>query len=599
MKYLSIILLFIAPALYGQVQYEYLTMGDDVSGTITDSTNLRGFTFTVGTVGASETFTLSSIWLKAHKTGSPGTVTVQIKEVAGNGYSPTGPALSTGTLDLSGIVAGTDTSWAEADMSAFLLEANKKYAVQLSAIGVTGANYPGFRVTSTGGYTGGNAIYSNDSGSNWSNLTSYDYMFDMYGDTEYALIYNGYRLGISSTTWARIAKSRFVGATTTVTPTPPDQDTSIEMLWFHDFENMSEQAYSSSAWKSYWISEGFDEGEYYLSSSSPWNYSSSIWPNGVSDDGNMGLRIGQPYNANYNAYAFDTRLTLGETLDSTDTDRYFRFWVKYSGGWSSIGNAEWKMNGLISGTWWAYNTGYYYELDSTVYGNNYDEGGYGYIMDQWCDYYSPRARVWDWTKHKVMGDAAGGNNYHPRIYPGCDAIVFISNKADIISDVTKTYSDDWHPITLRQYTGTNGNADGFWEYFVDDTLVYRADNEWYQDRIIGWDPEIEGCEFIGYQEDYDSLVMKDQGISLSQIVIDFHSTCNASERPTSDIYIHYDNFLLFQYSSDYDSAYYNEARPMGSVLRGIPTAYDMEWIGWWWLLVLIPLIRKQFKRKLC
>ena len=598
MKHLPIILFFVATQLSGQVKYEYLTTGDDVSGTITNDDQMRGFNFTVGSVGDQETFTLNAIRVKAHKTGSPGTVTVSVKELAGNGYGPTGAAISTGTLDLSGVAAGTDTSWCEASMSACILEATRKYVVQLSAESVDGSNYPGFRVSTVSGYPGGNAIYSNDSGTNWTNLTSYDYMFEIYGDKEYALFYNGYRLSVGGSLGGYIKKSKLVYVDQT-TPIPnPDQDTSINILWFHDFDDLEVDAYDYYEWEDYWLNEGFDEGELYASSGGNWNYSSTVWPNGVLDDGDMSLRLGQYAGTEGNDHTFDYRITLGETLDSTDTDRYFRFWVKKSGGWSSIGNAEWKMNGLISGTWWDYNTGYSFEWDSTVYKDNYDEGGYGYIQDQWCGYYEPRRRVWDWVKIKVMGDAiAGGTSYHPRIYPGCDAIVWISNKADIITDVTKTYSSDWYSITMRQVTGTNENADGFWEWYVDDTLVYRADNEWLQDRIISWDPGIEECPWLGTQSDYDSLVMKDQGISSSQILIDFHVTCDPGEEATSNIYMHYDKFLLFQYSPDYDSAYYNQPRPMGSVLRGIPSTYDRQQFPWWWALLLISLIFSRKRRR--
>lgn len=609
MKNLFYILLFIPLALFGQTRYEYYTVGDNYDATITSSDDLRAQIFTVGTVGSNEDFPISSVRIKVSKVGSPGDVTVSIRAVAGDGWTPTGESLSSGTLPMSEV--GTEPAWHEVAMSSYELQASTSYVLQFSCSGIE-SNYPKFRASSTGTYPGGYAIYSIDGGDNWSQLTSYDYMFEIWGagPQDTTLYLATYQDNIVDD-----GGSSFYITADNIPQSPGGggaESDSMTILWDHDFADISEQAYSQSQWNSYWEGQGFDEEELYVSSGGCWNYGSGAWPTGVSaswdSSGNTvyskALQLTQLSGTEGNNYTFDYRLTLSETFDTTATDRYFRFNYKKTGdGWSTIGShVEWKMLGIIAGTYWSYETGYSFEWDSTVYKNNYDEAGYGPLQMSWCGDYPPRQRVYDWIKHKIMGHGINSSSYSFRTYQGFDSQIWISNKAVPLKrqgeTVVKYYDGGWESATLRLVSGTNNNADGFMEYYINDTLAYRFDNDTFQSLQICWDGGETGDECgWGEQCDLDSMVMKDQGVTASQIILDFHLTCDEAYKPTDDCHFITDDYLLFEYDENYDSAYYNQKRPWGSVLREIPEKYKKQLIPWWLLLILIPLTFRKRRRR--
>lgn len=132
-------------------------------------------TFTVGTTGPNENFTLNEIHGLFQRAGSPGTMTVELYAVDGSGH-PTGSVLSSGTInantfDQYGAVEETIT------MSEYELQASTEYAIVCHIAGGDAVNCVLWQYNSSGGYSGGNIEESTDSGSSWTTHADIDFLF--------------------------------------------------------------------------------------------------------------------------------------------------------------------------------------------------------------------------------------------------------------------------------------------------------------------------------------------------------------------------------------------------------------------------------------
>jgi len=155
--------------------YEYYNTGDNDFAR-TDATTWRFQTFTPDT-----THNISSVKLKGYKDGLPGTLTVSIRATSGG--EPTGGDLVSGTYNGDSLSSSSPGAWFEITMtgSSPTLTASSQYAIV-----VRGANAENnslmWRINIGGSYTGGTGGLSTDSGSSWTILSSYDAMFEEYGD---------------------------------------------------------------------------------------------------------------------------------------------------------------------------------------------------------------------------------------------------------------------------------------------------------------------------------------------------------------------------------------------------------------------------------
>jgi hypothetical protein len=129
------------------------------------------------------------LWLAKH-TGSPGTVTVSIRDTSGG--VPTGGDLCSGTFD--GSTLATYPSYTKQQITFGThpkLLAGTMYAIVVRCVGIY--DYLMWEATDPGGYTGGTAAGSSDSGANWttgSGYSSYDCYFEEWGTvstTDYVL----------------------------------------------------------------------------------------------------------------------------------------------------------------------------------------------------------------------------------------------------------------------------------------------------------------------------------------------------------------------------------------------------------------------------
>lgn len=159
--------------------YERYTTGDDYRSAVYDPERY-GQTFTVGNTGANETHAVNSVKLKLSRIGLPGTITIAIHNVDGNGR-PTGDPLC--SVNYNGNTVPTTATWVEfVFASPATLSASTQYAIVASAPNGDQYNYIEWRRDATSPtYTGGRLALSVNSGSSWETFTDHDFMFQEYG----------------------------------------------------------------------------------------------------------------------------------------------------------------------------------------------------------------------------------------------------------------------------------------------------------------------------------------------------------------------------------------------------------------------------------
>ncbi len=156
-------------------KYEYYDTGYDASNPVSGD-DWRAQSFTVGTTGTNENFTITSVNFAAYQENLGGTLTVSIKAVDGDG-KPTGSALSSGTADTS--TWGTSTSeWNQVTMTPYTLTAGTKYAIEASS---TGGGMRWRMDASSPSYAGGNDLWSDNAGSSWTSDLAKDFLFEVWG----------------------------------------------------------------------------------------------------------------------------------------------------------------------------------------------------------------------------------------------------------------------------------------------------------------------------------------------------------------------------------------------------------------------------------
>jgi acyl carrier protein len=123
---------------------------------------------------------ISSIKAYLFRLGSPGTITVSIRAVDGEG-KPTGGDLCSGTFN--GNIVDTSPEWIEFTFSTNpILISGTKYAIVMRVpSGAPGSDWIYWGDDTTGEYSGGEHLYSIDSGSSWTALSDIDLLFEDWG----------------------------------------------------------------------------------------------------------------------------------------------------------------------------------------------------------------------------------------------------------------------------------------------------------------------------------------------------------------------------------------------------------------------------------
>lgn len=160
--------------------YEYYTTGDD-DATIIYGVNWNAQTFTIGTVGTDENHNITSVKLLLYRVGSPGTLTIAITAVDGDG-KPTGADLTSGTTNGDTLTDVFTGDWREITLTPYELQASTQYAIIVKALSGDGSNYLRWRRdVSSPTYAGGTHAYTDDSGSSWNVVATQDCLFEEYG----------------------------------------------------------------------------------------------------------------------------------------------------------------------------------------------------------------------------------------------------------------------------------------------------------------------------------------------------------------------------------------------------------------------------------
>lgn len=158
-------------------KYEYYDSGLDGSiGFHTVAWNAQTFT-------PAEAHKITSVKLQLSKTGSPGEITVSIRATSGG--LPTGGDLCSGTTDGDTLTTEWPGEWREITLGdGYNLDADTKYAIVVRALEGSSSNYLNWYKDGTSPtYAGGGRCNSENSGSSWSDQSSWDdFMFEEWGE---------------------------------------------------------------------------------------------------------------------------------------------------------------------------------------------------------------------------------------------------------------------------------------------------------------------------------------------------------------------------------------------------------------------------------
>ena len=160
------------------------TTNDDGNATVY-GVNWEGQTFTTANDTA---HSVSSIRIKAWRTGSPSTITASIRVTTGGNI--TGTDLSSGTYDGNTITNSSPGEWVTINLSPTLvLVPDTQYGLVIRATAGDGSNYLNWRMDkSSPTYTGGSRSSSTDSGSTWANDNTADMMFAIWGESTFGIL---------------------------------------------------------------------------------------------------------------------------------------------------------------------------------------------------------------------------------------------------------------------------------------------------------------------------------------------------------------------------------------------------------------------------
>lgn len=141
---------------------DYYETGDDTGGQVADlgfQNRVRAQSFE-----ASSSYDIESVELKLYRSGTPGTITVEIKVVDVD-EKPTGSALASGTINGNTLTTSSSGEWYEITFaSSYSLTSGIKYTIVVSA-----ASSSAYWRNKNGGngYADGKTATSTNGGSSW------------------------------------------------------------------------------------------------------------------------------------------------------------------------------------------------------------------------------------------------------------------------------------------------------------------------------------------------------------------------------------------------------------------------------------------------
>jgi hypothetical protein len=153
--------------------------------TLNDQDNLSGVVWKGQSFTPSVSHYITKVRLPLLRVGNPaGNVTVGIRKTDASGL-PTGSNLTTGSIPCSSFIAAwSPVTWYDIALTAYKLDAGTKYAIIISAPRANSTNMVYYHVNTAGTYSGGQFVYSSNSGTAWrtgGNYTGWDIAFEEWG----------------------------------------------------------------------------------------------------------------------------------------------------------------------------------------------------------------------------------------------------------------------------------------------------------------------------------------------------------------------------------------------------------------------------------
>lgn len=156
--------------------YEYCNVGDNGNYATRDDWR------TAQTFTPVEAHKITSVKLKMYRINNPGDIIVSIKATDGAG-KPVGEDLCSGSLNANDFTNSSPGLWYEIQFDPGAnLEAGVLYAIVAYCPDADGANYVNWRRITPNSYDVGWRVTSTDYGETWTINTSYDMMFEDWGE---------------------------------------------------------------------------------------------------------------------------------------------------------------------------------------------------------------------------------------------------------------------------------------------------------------------------------------------------------------------------------------------------------------------------------
>lgn len=167
---------------------ENYNRNDDNAVTFFGSATINAQTFTIGSVGENVPFNLSSFKLKLYRTGSPGTTGyIYFYDMSAPVGIPYLTPINIITFNPNSL--STSATWYEFNLSSsdwFICNRDDIYAIGVKITSGGLGNSISWRCDATSPtYSGGNRVYSTDTGATWTHDTTRDFMFEVYGKDLY------------------------------------------------------------------------------------------------------------------------------------------------------------------------------------------------------------------------------------------------------------------------------------------------------------------------------------------------------------------------------------------------------------------------------
>lgn len=179
---LSVIVWIILVGILGIMVADALAVGDlkDYYDTGDDTAeNCRGSQWCAQTLISTSNYTLNEIHIYGKRVGTPGTCTIQLRDVSSD--DPGSTVHTSASVD-GNALALTD-AWITFDVTDYDITNATNLAVVLSCPSGSAGNQIAWRMDSGNGYSSGHYHTSPNSGSTWTSDTTYDFMFRLYGTT--------------------------------------------------------------------------------------------------------------------------------------------------------------------------------------------------------------------------------------------------------------------------------------------------------------------------------------------------------------------------------------------------------------------------------